>query len=325
MAKLSPTTLRKVYFYELIATVREDFTLASSYETVFQELLSKIVILVKKKDLSRYQHLDENSLFINEITFPPSEGNKIVRGKLLSVRKDLFPELMNTSTDVTREIETLEEEGIVETTHFVIKESNKNKSNKVRICIEHNQFGAKIVDLVYYLNQLGAQLNITSQISYAPIVRDNLSKLKSRIGEVSKILIKIKSDNIEAINSMDTGVASLFSKAKEEFKQEYVTMEFKYDYYEAKHTPTIDSAKQSKSIVSKLIDFLLLNKSKTEVFERLEVVAQDEEKSNKLKAFDLLIDKAKDEFQVERRVKSKTLVSEDIFDKMLTSITRNRI
>ncbi|AWO02127.1 hypothetical protein DLD77_10695 [Chitinophaga alhagiae] len=325
MAKANPTVTRKVYFYELFATVRKDFNLSSKYDTVFQELLSKIVMLVKNKDKLRYQHLDQHALFINEIVFLPSGGEKIVKGKLLSVRKDLFPELMNTSTDLTRDINALEEEGIVETTHFIIKENNRNKSNKVRICIEHNQFGAKLLDLVFYLNQLGSHLNITSKITYAHICRDNLSKFKSRMGEISKILIKVKSENVDAINSVDIGIASMFKKAVDEFKQEYVTMEFKYDYYEAKGSPTINSAKQSRGIVSKFIDYLIKNKKEDDIFDKLEVIAQDSEKQDKLRAFDLLVDKAKDELEVERRIKSRTLISNDVFEKMLNSISRNRI
>lgn len=316
---------RRVHFYELQAITQEEYSISTRYDTTFQELLSKIVVLVKKKDPSRYQPMGDRLFFINEIIFQPHQGKRIIKGKLLSVRKDFFPELMNTDDDTMRDIEAAEVEGIVETTHFVIQEKNENTSNKVKLCLEFNLYGAKINDLVYYLLALGTKLGIIKSLKPVPIIRNELSKYKKRIGEISKIRVKIKSDNIDAIDNIDTGMASAFQKTKEEFEQEYLTMELKYDYYTSKDKPQQYGAQKAKKVVGKFIDWLIDDKNNVDKLESLEVLAQDSEKHDKLNTFDLLIDKVKDDFKIKRKEKSKTLISDDMFENMINSFTKHRI
>ncbi len=316
---------RKVHFYELHAVNQDDYEIDARYDSMFQELLSKIVLLVRRKDSRRYQPMGDRLFFINEIIFQPESGKRIIKGKLLSVRKDFFPELMNTDEDTMRDIDADDVEGIVETTHFMIQEKNANRTNKVRICIEYNLYGAKINDLVYYLMALGTHLNILKSLKPVPIIRNQLSKIKDRIGEISKLKVRVKSDNIDAIDDVDTGIATVFHKSKEEFDQEYLTLEFKYDYYESKDKPQQHGALKAKSVVGKFIDWLIDDNENAEKLETLEVVAQDSEKHDRLQTFDLLVDKVKDDFKIQRKEKSRTLISEDMFDKMISSFIKQRL
>ena len=60
-------------------------------------------------------------------------------------------------------------------------------------------------------------------------------------------------------------------------------------------------------------------------YEKLEIIAEDSDKNDRLNAFDLLIDKAKDILQVERREKSRTIISLDMFAKMNDSWQKHKI
>ena len=320
------TIKRTIHFYDLIVEFNPEFILdKEKYQTNFQALLSKIKVLVFEKNVIRYQSMGEKILFINDLTISPQPNKMIIQGKLLSVRKDFFPELLNTITDTTRDISAAEEEGIVETTHFVIQQKSNNVGNKLKLALEFNQFGAKISDLEYYLARLGENLGITKKVEHAAIIRDSLKKTKDRIGEISRILIKVEKDNLSVLEDVDAGIFSAFQAAQEAFSEDYLTMEFKYDINKAREAPTSNQALRSKNIISKFITSLLKNKSKVEQYQKLEVIAEDSDRNNKLNAFDLLIDKVKDIINVERREKSRTVVSLDMFAKMNDSWTRNRI
>ncbi|MBK8089150.1 MAG: hypothetical protein IPK31_15085 [Chitinophagaceae bacterium] len=198
---------RTIHFYDLLVKFNPDFTLdKKKYLTNFQALLSQIKRIVADKDPRRYQQVGEKILFINDLTITPQPNKMVIQGKLLSVRKDFSPELLNTETDLTRDINAKDEEGIVETTHFVIQQKNESTSNKLKLALEFNQFGAKISELEYYLAILGGNFGITTEIKHAAIVRDSLKKTKQRIGEVSKITIKLHKDNLRVLQDVDAGI-----------------------------------------------------------------------------------------------------------------------
>lgn len=325
MANTISYTTKGVIFYEIIYKTHDEYEVNNKYNTLFQNLFGEVVKLVKAKDPSRYQYTSEKALFINDIIFDPQPQRSVVKGKLLCVRKDIFPEIINTETDITRPIDALEQEGVVETTHFIIFEKNNNKTNKVSICLESNLFGAKINDFIFYITRLGVQLKIIEAASFMPITRNTLTKMKKKIGGISKITIRVREDNIPILNNIDTGVASLFKRASKEFEQEYLTIELKYNIHEARENPTISKAVKAKTLVGKFIQHLLDNKKDINNFDTLEIVAENEERNNKLEAFDLLVDHLKDRVKVEKKAKSKVIVSVDMFDKMETSIMQNRL
>jgi len=48
--------------------------------------------------------------------------------------------------------------------------------------------------------------------------------------------------------------------------------------------------------------------------------AEDEEKNNRLSKFDLLLEKVNSELKVQKKAKSRTLISEDMFDLMVKAL-----
>ena len=311
---------RVIHYYEIKADFDPDFKLDDSkYDTPFQALLSKVTRLAKAKHSDRYQQFGEKRLFINDQSFTSQPGRHVVKGKLLSVRQDFFPEIMDTATDTLRDIEALEAEGIVETTHFIAQERNNNRTNKIKIALEHNQFGARITDLKYYLEAIGRKYGIVRRLDFAPLIEDELSTYKDRIGHVSEITLKVHRNNLPYLAQANDDLFGSLDAAAKHFEEEYLTVNLKYNVRQARKTPTSNSAQRSQNIVQQLVRLLTRRPNDAELFEKLEVKAEDHEKHDRIAAFDLLINKVKDTISVERRHPSKTLVSTDMFAKMLTS------
>jgi Txe/YoeB family toxin of Txe-Axe toxin-antitoxin module len=279
----------------------------------FREIFRIIVALSTKKSTIRYQRFGEKSIFIQDIKFIPND--KQILGKLRCVRTDLLPEIMNTKTDEARGIEALEEEGLVETTHFVIDYSKKNKI----LAIEYNQFGAKITDFVQYIQNIGTAKKAISVLGYTPIIKNELSQYSRRINRTSEFIVKIHKDNVEKIKNLDTGLYTALKASLEQFESDYALIDLKFDYRQRKETSKIN-----KSIFN-VIRSLIKKPEKTELFNTLTVKAEDEDKNNRLEVFDLLVDKVKSKIKVEKQPRYRTIISEDLYQKIQSEIIRKKI
>ncbi|MFT7546035.1 MAG: hypothetical protein ACI8YO_002826, partial [Gammaproteobacteria bacterium] len=165
---------RTVHFYQLEFKFHKDFNPEDGDR--YAEMFAMLIQLAKSRAKIRYQQFGERAIFIHGVKV--DSDNSLILGKLRCVRKDLLPEIMNTNTDVARGIDAKEEEGLLETTHFIIDYS---KISRPVLSLEHNQFGAKIGDFVLYLKNIGQSKKALDEVGYAPVVRDELSKLKDRI------------------------------------------------------------------------------------------------------------------------------------------------
>lgn len=302
---------RTIYYYYLNFDFKKEFVPEDGDQ--FREIFRIVIQLAKTRAKIRYQLFGEKSIFIQDVNVDPV--NKLIFGKLRCVRKDILPELMNTNTDEARGIEAKEEEGLVETTHFMIDYSKKKK----KLAIEHNQFGAKIGDFVKYLQNIGIQKEAVNSIGFSPIVKDELSKIQERINRCSEFVVKVHKDNIEKIKTMDDNIYSALKSSIDHFKSDYATLILKFDYKLRTETQEINRS------LSNVIRSLIKDKGKTELFNHLSVKAEDSEKNNLLENFDLLIDKLKSEVDVERKKRYRTVVSVDIFDKMKSEMIRKNI
>lgn len=302
---------RTIHFYELKFDFLEDFMPEDGDQ--FREIFRIIISLAKTRANIRYQEFGEKSIFIQDVKIEPN--NKLVIGKLRCVRTDILPEIMNKNTDEARGIEAKEEEGLVETTHFVIDYSRKTK----KLAIEHNQFGAKITDFIHYLQNIGVSKKALKTVGFTPIVKDELSKLHDRIRRCSEFVVKVHKDNIEEIKKLDDKIYSALKASIDHFHSDYATLILKFDYRQRKETKEIN-----KSIFN-IIRKLIKDKDKTELFNTLSVKAEDSDKNELLENFDLLIDKVKSEVTVEKKKRYKTVVSVDIFEKIKTELIKKNI
>lgn len=302
---------RIIHYYELKFDFLAEFKPDDGDQ--FREIFRIIISLAKTRANIRYQEFGEKSIFIQDVKIEPA--NKLVIGKLRCVRSDILPEIMNKNTDEARGIEAKEEEGLVETTHFIIDFSKKTK----KLAIEFNQFGAKVTDFVHYLQNIGINKNALKTVGFTPIVKDELSKLQDRIRRCSEFVVKVHKDNIEEIKALDGKIYSALQASMEHFHSDYATLILKFNYRERKETKEINSS------IFNIVRKLVKDKSKTELFNTLSVKAEDTDKNELLENFDLLVDKVKSEISVEKKKRYRTVVSIDIFEKIKSELIKKKI
>lgn len=256
----------------------------------------------------RYQRFGDKFIYIQGV----KNEDGVINAKVRCIRLDLFPEMINMKTDAITELEGGENDGIVETTHILID----FRKPKTFLSIEYNHHGAKINEIAEYIKRIGVNEGILDDVGYVAIVNKDLTKLKSRIKRISEFTMKIHKDNLEKLKKMDGNLFQSASAATDHFENEYATIDLKIDYRKFSDTPRI------RSSVFNLLNFLVKNPSERHIFNYVKVRAEDEEKNNVLETFDLLLDKIYSPIKVQRKRKQKTIISEDMFDKMLIEINR---
>jgi len=299
---------RILYFYELSFNYHEDFKPHDGDKVA--ELFTQIMHIVTKRLKNRYQVYGERIVMMQSVSF--SRSNKTLHGKLRCIKKDVFPELMNTDTDVAKGIEAKDNEGLVETTHFLIDYSK----SKPILCIEHNQFGSKIGDFLLYILTLGRNRKCIETLDSKPIVRDELKEYKNRIAQISQFIVKIHKDNIAVLEKLHGSLFQAMEATVDHFESEYAYLKLKFDYKSDK------SQSQIKETVKNLINSLIKKKKDTVHFDTLLVKAQDSNKGYLLETFDLLVDRIKSEVTVEKKEKHRTVVTADIEDKMKSEVIK---
>lgn len=276
----------------------------------FIDLFSEINSLSNTKDKDRFVINREKRLYITSLSF--NENKKRISGKILNIRMDSFPELMNTSDDKIRDIEADDDEGIIETAHFILSYLN----DSLVLSFEFNQFGPRISDFIYCIEHISYRLGVLSKIEYQPFVRDELNSYKKRINRVSSVIAKVHKDDVKRINEFDSELFDAFETAERISDAEYVTLQLSYDYRQLSDTPKI------KDKIFNIIDSVRRDKSLLNVFSSLKVRAEDENTANRVKDFDLLNIWVKSRINVEKKEKSRVIISSDILFKMNQELTK---
>ena len=279
----------------------------------FIDLFSEINSLSNTKDKDRFVINREKRLYITSLSF--NENQKRISGKILNIRMDSFPELMNTSDDKIRDIEADDDEGIIETAHFILSYLN----DSLVLSFEFNQFGPRISDFIYCIEHISYRLGVLSKIEYQPFVRDELNSYKKRINRVSSVIAKVHKDDVKRINEFDSELFDAFETAERISDAEYVTLQLSYDYRQLSDTPKI------KDKIFNIIDSVRRDKSLLNVFSSLKVRAEDENTANRVKDFDLLNIWVKSRINVEKKEKSRVIISSDILFKMNQELTKEFI
>ena len=293
------TVERTINYFELKPTLSKEGS-TSDFTAVFK----KIIALSRTKSRERFVMNNDKLLYLTDIKF--DNTLKRISGKLLNIRMDGFPELMNTKDDAIRDITAAEEEGIIETSHFILSLAKK----PMILSLEFNQYGPRINDFIFYLEHFIFKEGVSAKIEYNPFVRDDLENYKKRIHRVSSVVAKVHKDDVKRVNEYDKDLFDAIATAANISEAEYVTLELKYDYRSMPDTSVI------RNKILKIINKLISNKKAYSVFTKLVVKAEDNEYNDKLKNFDLLNIWIKTRIMVEKKPKSRVIVSADIFSKM---------
>ena len=304
---------RTIHYYELAIDYYEDGVLTT--EESLRQTFAAMINMAKSKQPERYKTFGGKFIFIQDVEIDPV--NKILRGKLRSIRTDVKPEIIDMITDTARGLETAENEGIMETSHFVINYSRSRK--RPLLAYEFNVVGGRISDLVNYIIKIGNDHNLIRYCHPVPIGRGSLDRILERVGRCSEIQIKVRKDQIQRIKPLDEDTFSALSKLESAFQSEYVTIDLKYDYKERRET------KEANSLVERIIFGFKSRPDLSEAFESLKVTAEDSERNNLLDTFDLLVDKQKSRLLVQLIEGYSVIVSADMFAQIDTEITRKKL
>ena len=300
---------RTVHYYDITFSFKDD----SLPQEHFVELFRQIIKMSQDRAENRYFRSVDKRLFIQGINFVPSE--KQIHGKLRAVRLDVSPEILNMATDEARDIDMAEEEGIVETTHFVID----YKKNRRRIAVEYNVTGAKAHELAQYLESVGASAGLQAVVLKPILTEDSLQDFQRRVDALKSLEICVPADSIGQIQKYDPGLASSLAASREFFNCNKLVFR-----------PDFDLTSQSQvnsglAFVKGIIAQWRRNPLRRKDFETFKVRAKDSDARGTLQIFDLLKDDVKDRISVERRAKSRVLNSVDMFSKIVEAMRKRRI
>lgn len=291
-------TKTKVYYYEL----KFGFKSGENLSTFFDALTN---LSVTRANI-RYQYFGDRYIYIQGV----NNENNIIQGKLRSIRNDIFPQLIDMSSDEVTDLADRGNDGIMDTSHFIID----FRRQTTILALEYNHSGAKIDDFVKYMEKIGVSKSIIDKLGYQFLTDENLIDLESRINRISEFSLKIHKNNIELIRDMDGDILQAAEATINNFENEYALLNFKFDYRKFKDTPKI------KRSILNIVTWFAENPNKKNLFNYLNFKAEDYTNDNRLRLYDLIVSKEKSEFNVQKKRKAKTIISEDMFPKMLREI-----
>jgi hypothetical protein len=293
-------TKTKVYYYEL----NFGFNSGENLTTFFDALTN----LSATRAEIRYQYFGERYIYIQGV----NNDSNIIKGKLRSIRKDIFPQLIDMSSDEVTDLDDRGNDGIMDTSHFIID----FRRQSTILALEYNHSGAKIDDFVKYMEKIGIAKSIIKKLGYQFLTDENLIDLESRINRISEFSLKIHKNNFDLIRDMDGDILQAAEATINNFENEYALLNFKFDYRKFTDTPKI------KRSVLNIVNWFVANPNKKNLFNYLNFKAEDLANDNRIRLYDLIVSKEKSEFNVQKKRKAKTIISEDMFPKMLIEIEK---
>lgn len=294
-------TKRTIHYYELELSPFP----AKTVDILIYEIFRHIIELNTHKARERFIKGPGYLSCTREVLFRTNEN--IIQGKLLRIRMDSFPELIDVAEDIVKDIVKGEDDGVVESTHFMIKYTKK----AVTIAMEFNQFGAKINELKWYVDFYLRRLELDCVLLYKSIVQDDIETFFRRINRCSSLMMKVHKDNVKRVQQVSPELFSAANAALEVGESEYVELFIKFDYQKRTDTPEITGK------VKTWLNFFNRNKELSKsIFDDFTVKAEDTDKNYRLEYFDFISDKVKSYVNVQLRPQSRSIVSLDMFEKI---------
>jgi len=299
---------RTVHYYNVEFSFNDDL----HKENHFLELFRMIVKMSHDKEADRYKEIGGRLLFVQDVSFDPA--SKQVRGKIRAVR-GLSPEVLDMSSDVAREVELKENEGFVETTHFILSYKRKRK----RMAVEYNHAGAKAHEFESYLRHIGQRVKLQAIVMQRVITDDMLEEVQRRMGRCSELIMEVVRDEVATVKKVDGQLATMLENSRNFLKTDKITIHFGFE---------IDKQSQSSGVtefIGNLARAVKHNPLTLKAFSKLRVRAEDSEHRDLMEVFDLIEDKVKSKLRIERKPKSNTLVSTDFYEKVDAEMARLKL
>lgn len=299
MSDKTTTTLRTINYFEIEYILNKNKTL-DDYFSIFDLITDRN----QKKDKSRI--LKNGNKSLNLFVLNSDATKKIAYGKIVDIRMDAFPELIKTSDDKVRDIEVDVDEGILESSHFVLSV----KGNRLILSLEHNQYGPRISDFYFIANHYLFSIGVLKSHKIQPLTNDTKINYTDRIDRVSYLIAKVHKDNIKRIEKIDKGLFSAMSTASEVAETEYVTLKYNVGKKQ------IEASSKLRELILKITTYFGNHTNSNLDFETLQIRAIDTDNEMKMKDFDLLNIWIKSHIRVEKKPKSRVVLATDIHEKM---------
>lgn len=307
---------RNIHYYQLVFSFNTDTPGVQRRKIL--DVFRDIKALTNARDTRRYQPMNDKFLFINDIDFETTD--KYIKGKLLSVRQDLMPQLIAMNNDEVSDIVARDDQGIVEANHFIIYYGGR----KVYVAFEYNRSGAFIQELTYYIKSIPKQTVELQNLEYLPIVRDDINEIKRRMNAISSLTVQLHKSNQEVLREFPQGTASALSTLLSIENIDYASVDLKFKTNRRSEGPD-DAGESSTSLVEKIIEGIQRGRIRKNNIDKILVVAKDEDNGNKMALFDLLFDKVKSKISVDRNPNSRTIISNQMFELMWREMNRQRL
>ncbi len=299
MSEKITTTTRTINYFEIEYQLNENKTI-KDYFSIFDLITERN----NTKDKSRI--LKNGNKNLNLFVSYTDPNKKIAFGKIVDIRMDAFPELIKTSDDKVRDIDADEDEGILESSHFVLSVKGK----RLILSLEHNQYGPRISDFYFIANTYLLSNNILKSHIINPLTNDTKINYAERIDRVSFLIAKVHKDSIQRIEKVDKGLFSAISTASDVAESEYVSIKYNVGKKQ------IEASSKLRELILKITTFFSNNKNSNLDFDTLQIRAIDKENEMKMKDFDLLNIWIKSQIRVEKKPKSRVVLTTDIHEKM---------
>lgn len=294
-------TTRTINYFE-VEYVLNDKKSLDDYFAIFDIITDRN----NRKDKSRL--LKNGSKTLNLFVTKFDSAKKIVFGKIVDIRMDAFPELIKTSDDNVRDIEADVDEGILESSHFILSV----KGSRLILSLEHNQYGPRISDFYFVANHYLQVNAVVKSQTINPLTNDHKIDYAKRIDRVSYLIAKVHKDNIARLEKVDKGIFSALETAQEVAESEYVTLKYSVGRKQIK------ASSQLRKLILKITNYFSDNTNSNLDFDTLQIRAIDNENEMKMRDFDLLNIWIKSYVRVEKKPKSRVVLTSDIHSKMDT-------
>ena len=151
------------------------------------------------------------------------DGNRL-QGRLIKIRTENFPEIMNMTDDQVRDIDITDDDGLLEVNHFIIDYTY----SLPLLAFEYNKFGANVMDLCKYVDQGARNKGFQHTVIQTPIIRDDLNSYKERMQRCKIFTARVHKDNISRIQELDDDLYTAMKISQEYGDSEYAEIELKW-------------------------------------------------------------------------------------------------
>lgn len=299
------TVERTLYYYEMNFRLFSEAEKLKRNYTELIELIEKYCLQNSELRFIKKKEEDENKIGVFDFYKFENESNKI-GFKLIKIRKDVFPQLMNDNGNSLEDLQDVDEKSVVEATHIIL---DYQDDKVLRLVIEYNSHGPRMSDFIFFIRELGKKEKLCRSVNTTIIVNNKLEEVANKIGRCKSLKIKVLEENVEKVKSHNQRLGSALETLSNFSKSNYYKIDLRLDFEK--------NDKSNKDVISNFIKIFSKDKSSLDCYNSFQIEAEDTTNDDEFTTFDLLMDKVKSKIKPNRKENSKVIISDSIYKLML--------